>query len=63
LRVDVIDDGAGLPEGFDLERSANLGLQIVRTLAVTELGGRLAMSPRPGGGTRATLHVPIQAPG
>ena len=37
LAVSVIDDGAGLPPGFDPTRSDRLGLQIVRTLADADL--------------------------
>ena len=39
LVVGVSDDGAGLPDAFDLERSTGLGLSIVRTLVTSELGG------------------------
>ena len=39
LRVTVDDDGVGLPDGFDLDTSVNLGLSIVRTLVESELGG------------------------
>ncbi|GIH96114.1 histidine kinase N-terminal domain-containing protein [Planobispora siamensis] len=62
-RLDVVvsDDGAGLPEGFDLESSTSLGLQIVRTLVVGELAGRLAIEPRAEGGTEVTLAIPLPA--
>lgn len=61
LHVTVDDDGRGLPEGFDLDGSTNLGLSIVRTLVESELGGQLELGPRPGGpGTRAALDVPIE---
>jgi two-component sensor histidine kinase len=59
LTVTVADSGIGLPEGFDLDSASSLGLQIVRTLVVGELGGRLRMLPRPGGGTRATVELPV----
>jgi two-component sensor histidine kinase len=59
LHIDVDDDGRGLPPDFDDVRSANLGLRIVRTLVVGELGGSLEFGPRPGGGTRVSLGVPI----
>lgn len=62
LTVTVADDGVGLPHGFDPERSANLGLQIVRTLVVAELGGRLELLPRPGGGTRVMVSLPVEMP-
>jgi two-component sensor histidine kinase len=60
LTVTVSDSGAGLPEGFDIESSTSLGLQIVRTLVVAELGGRLSITPRPGGGTVAVVDLPIR---
>jgi two-component sensor histidine kinase len=59
LDVQVVDDGAGLPEGFDLQASTRLGLQIVRTLVGGELGGTLALEPRAPRGTRAVLSVPL----
>ena len=43
LDVVVHDDGRGLPEGFSLEKSDSLGLQIVRTLVSAELDGTLGM--------------------
>ncbi|MDQ1696559.1 MAG: two-component system, sensor histidine kinase PdtaS [Frankiaceae bacterium] len=57
LRVVVRDDGRGLPAGFSLESSQGLGLQIVRTLVETELGGRLSVAARQTGGTEATVDV------
>src|SRR6478752_901236 len=45
LVVRVTEDGRGLPEGFDPAASEGLGLQIVLTLVVGELGGTLAMGP------------------
>ena len=59
LRVTVDDDGVGLPEGFDLDGSTSLGLSIVRTLVESELDGQLEMGPRPGGGTRVVLDIPV----
>lgn len=61
LDVTVSDDGEGLPAGFDMEVSGNLGLQIVRTLVVAELSGRLEIEPREGGGTEVRLTVPLPA--
>ena len=45
LHVVVEDDGRGLPDGFDLDSSTQLGLSIVRTLVESELGGVLEMRP------------------
>ncbi|WP_435742224.1 sensor histidine kinase [Nocardioides sp. SYSU DS0663] len=60
LHLTVDDDGRGLPEGFDLDGSTNLGLSIVRTLVESELGGRLELGAVPRGrGTRVVLDVPL----
>ena len=61
LTVSVADNGAGLPEDFDLEQTASLGLQIVRTLVVAELGGRLDIGPHDGGGTLVRVELPIES--
>ena len=59
LRITVEDNGRGLPEDFDLDGSTSLGLSIVRTLVESELEGLLEMGPRPGGGTRVVVDVPV----
>ena len=59
LRVEVLDDGAGVPEGFDPTTSSRLGLQIVRTLVEGELAGRLVVERRPEGGTRAAIEISV----
>jgi two-component sensor histidine kinase len=59
LTVTVTDNGAGLPPDFDLDSASSLGLQIVRTLVLTELDGRLEILPRPGGGTRVLVELPL----
>jgi two-component sensor histidine kinase len=56
LLLEVRDDGRGLPEGFSLD-DAGLGLQIVRALVESELGGRLAVDG--GAGTSARVWVPV----
>ena len=60
LTVTVTDSGAGLPPGFDLENTKSLGLQIVRTLVEGELGGRINLRPRAGGGTIAVVDLPVR---
>ncbi|NLG56504.1 MAG: PAS domain-containing protein [Rhodococcus sp.] len=59
LDVVVHDNGKGLPDGFDLESSNRLGLQIVRTLVAAELDATLGLAPAEGGGTDAILRVPL----
>lgn len=74
LRIEVVDDGRGIPEGFNLADQTGLGLSIVRTLVTTELAGSIEMrpataqelkdvdlSPRPGNtGTVIVLRVPLE---
>jgi two-component sensor histidine kinase len=56
--VTISDDGVGLPEEFDLTTSANLGLQIVRTLTENELQGELKLESTDKG-TQAKLRFPL----
>lgn len=56
--VTISDDGVGLPEGFNLLTSANLGLQIVRTLTENELKGELNLESTDKG-TQAKLRFPL----
>jgi two-component system, sensor histidine kinase PdtaS len=61
----VRDDGLGLPEGFDIEKTQSLGLSIVRDLVVSQLEGTISMQPvsvADGGGTSVAISVPVRAP-
>jgi two-component system, sensor histidine kinase PdtaS len=60
LTITVTDNGTGLPEDFDPESTASLGLQIVRTLVIAELGGRLEIGPQADGGTRVLVQLPLE---
>ena len=42
-QVSVINNGAKLPTDFDIDSSANLGLQIVNTLTKNELAGEIKL--------------------
>ena len=57
-QIIIFDDGVGLPDGFTIAESANLGLQIVRTLTENELKGSINLL-RTDRGTEAQLHFPI----
>jgi len=59
LNVTVVDDGIGLPEGFDLEASQGLGTSIMKTLITSELGGTIQMTNAPEGGTLVTINIPL----
>ena len=63
LHLTIEDDGQGLPEGFVLDESMNLGLSIVRTLVESELDGLLEMGPAHlplTRGTRVEIDVPAE---
>ena len=63
LVVDIVDDGAGLPEKFSLDGSDRLGLQIVQTLVSAELDATMDLARRTGEGERGTavqLRIPLR---
>lgn len=63
LHVTIEDDGQGLPDGFDLDGTVNLGLSIVRTLVESELAGVLDMGAAHAPlqhGTRVQIDLPIE---
>ena len=57
-QIVIFDDGVGLPDGFTILESANLGLQIVRTLTENELKGTINLV-RTNRGTEAQLNFPV----
>jgi signal transduction histidine kinase len=57
LLLEVADDGAGVPADAG---GPGQGLQNMR-LRAEALGGRVAVEPRPGGGTRVQLALPVAA--
>lgn len=59
--LSVSDDGAGLPEGFDIDAVDSLGLQLVSNLT-RQLKGRIEANSGEKGAS-FTLHFPIQAGG
>ncbi|MDQ3375300.1 MAG: sensor histidine kinase [Actinomycetota bacterium] len=54
LRLEVVDDGRGIPE----DRSAGVGLSSMRERA-GELGGSCAVEALPSGGTRVAAALPL----
>jgi two-component sensor histidine kinase len=59
LSMSVVDDGIGLPVGFDVTKSDRLGLQIVRTLADAELHAVVDWRSRAGDGTGTIVTMRI----
>jgi two-component system, sensor histidine kinase PdtaS len=65
LEMRVQDSGRGVPEGFALDRDARLGLTLVRTFVVADLGGSISfgrVSSEPPHGTRVDVRVPRRGP-
>jgi PAS domain S-box-containing protein len=56
LRLEVTDNGPGLPDGFEPDRDASVGLQVVRTLVERDLSGKLTLSG--GKGLTAAVWFP-----
>lgn len=56
LRIEVLDDGVGLPEG---KLGSGLGTQIVRTLVESELRGKISWTSPIRGGTKVVIEVPV----
>ncbi len=55
VRVRIEDDGVGLPPGFTLSGSSNLGLRLVQSVAREDLRGEFAIAPGRRG-TRAEIR-------
>jgi two-component sensor histidine kinase len=62
LLVRVADDGVGLTDGFDPASPLGLGLQIVRTLVETELGGTIDLRRGDGPAGRPGTVVEVRCP-
>jgi two-component system, sensor histidine kinase PdtaS len=58
LSIVVADNGRGLPPGSSLDQLANLGLQIVRTLVTSDLGGTITTLPADRG-MAVELMIPL----
>ena len=65
LTAEVVDDGAGLPDRFDIDGTQSLGLSIVRDLVRSQLGGTITMrnvhDDDPGRtGTVVSIELPVR---
>jgi PAS domain S-box-containing protein len=57
--LQVCDDGAGFPPGFDPVAAANTGLELVEGLARTDLHGQTRYENASDGGAQVTVIMPI----
>ncbi len=56
--IEVANDGAKIPEGFDPAESDGLGMRITQRLVSSDLRGEFTIKPT-GRGTLATIRFPI----
>lgn len=56
LKIEVVDDGAGMPEG---KVGTGLGTQIVKSLVESELRGKIAWTSPIRGGTKVAIELPL----
>ncbi len=61
LRLEVADDGVGLPPGIDPLAGDSLGMKLVQML-VRQLGGILSVEPNTPRGTLTRVTIPIRTP-
>lgn len=61
VRLEVEDDGQGLPPGFDPQKEANTGLALVESLTRNDLRGRILFTDREEGGAKVSLQFPLRA--
>ena len=57
LKLQVRDNGRGLPVAFDIDRTTSLGLSIVRDLVRSQLDGDISMQSARG--TVVTIDIPL----
>jgi two-component sensor histidine kinase len=59
--LQVCDNGPGFPQGFDARRAANMGLELVETLARNDLGGQVRYFNRDEGGACVVVMLPLHS--
>ena len=66
VEIRVLDDGIGLPQGWQLETSAGLGLTVTRERIAglyPDGAGRFAVQRRAGSGTEVDISLPLRVIG
>ncbi len=58
FHLSVMDNGPGLPPGFDPAVHGRFGLRVAQAVAESDLRGRMALLPMPDG-TNARLEMPV----
>jgi PAS domain S-box-containing protein len=61
IHISIQDDGTGIPENVDPDRTSSLGLKLIRNL-VQQVRGTLAIEST-SQGTQVTIHFPLETGG
>ncbi len=57
-RLEIKDDGIGMPAGFDIKKTSSLGLKIIKTMAEADLQGSFDLNTNSSGGVSALVIIP-----
>ncbi|HJX56242.1 MAG TPA: PAS domain S-box protein [Methanoregula sp.] len=57
IRIAITDDGVGIPDNFDINRSNSLGLKLIRTLVQHQLKGSILTTSK--NGTEMVVEFPV----
>lgn len=60
--LEVTDDGAGFPPGFNPDGVLDTGLELVQVLSRLDLRGTTRYDNLPKGGARVVVTMPLNAP-
>jgi PAS domain S-box-containing protein len=58
--LEVYDDGAGFPEGFDPATAAHTGLELIENIVHHDLQGEVSYQNRTQGGARVAITFPVK---
>ena len=61
--LEICDDGPGFPVDFNPKVAAHTGLELVETLARSDLHGEVHYKTRAEGGARVTVNIPLHPKG
>jgi PAS domain S-box-containing protein len=58
-QLEVCDDGPGFPPGFDPQKSANTGIELIESMGRWDLRGEILYQNRPAGGVCVLITFPL----
>jgi len=57
-KLEIADDGIGMPAGFDINKTSSLGLKIIKIMAEADLQGSFDLNANSSGGVSALVIIP-----